>query len=158
MPKSNKMEQNVQKEFAQLDAGLTNDEKKGRFDIKYKMTSGKHVIIELKRADQVLDQYDLLKQVEKYGEALRKLVRANGKNEPVEVVCIVGKPLSQWTDTEREERSKRTMAEQNVRVVLYNQLIEDAYRSYQAFLDKNREAGRVYRLIRNIETEAHRAN
>lgn len=88
MPKSNKMEQNVQKEFAQLDAGLTNDEKKGRFDIKYKMTSGKHVIIELKRANRV----------------------------------------------------------------------EDAYRSYQAFLDKNREAGRVYRLIRHIETEAHRAN
>ena len=152
------MEQSVQKEFAELDAGLTNDEKQGRFDIKYKMTSGKHVIIELKRASRVLDQYDLLKQVEKYGEALRKLVRANGKNEPVEVVCIVGKPLSQWTDTEREERSKRTMAEQNVRVVLYNQLIEDAYRSYQAFLDKNREAGRVYRLIRHIETEAHRAN
>ena len=49
-------------------------------------------------------------------------------------------------------------AEQNVRVVLYNELIEDAYRSYQAFLDKNREAGRVYRLIRDIETEAHRAN
>ena len=152
------MEQNVQKEFAQLDAGLTNDEKEGRFDIKYKMTSGKHVIIELKRASRVLNQYDLLKQVEKYGEALRKLVRANGKNEPVEVVCIVGKPLSQWTDTEREERSKRTMAEQNVRVVLYNQLIEDAYRSYQAFLDKNQEAGRVHRFIRNIETEAHRAN
>ena len=152
------MEQSVQKEFAQLDAGLSDEEKRGRFDIKYKMTSGKHVIIELKRANRVLDQYDLLKQVEKYGEALRKLVRANGKNEPVEVVCIVGKPLSQWTDTEREERSKRTMAEQNVRVVLYNQLIEDAYRSYQAFLDKNREAGRVYRLIRHIETEAHRAN
>ena len=50
------------------------------------------------------------------------------------------------------------MAEQNVRVVLYAELIEDAYRSYQAFLDKNRKAGRVYRLIRNIETEAQRAN
>ena len=46
------------------------------------------------------------------------------------------------------------MAEQNVRVVLYDQLIEDAYRSYQAFLDKNKEAGRVYRLIRNIEHES----
>lgn len=148
------MEQNVQKEFAQLDADLDPEEKRGRFDIKYKMTSGKHVIIELKRADRVLDQYDLLKQVEKYGEALRKLVRDAGKNEPVEIVCIVGKPLSQWTDPEREERAKRTMAEQNVRVVLYDQLIEDAYRSYQAFLDKNKEAGRVYRLIRNIEHES----
>ena len=152
------MEQNVQSEFAKLDAGLTAEEKQGRYDIKYKMTSGKHVIIELKRADRRLDQYDLLKQVEKYGEALRKLVQAIGKNEPVEIVCIVGEPLTQWADAEQKERSRRTMAEQNVRVVLYNELIEDAYRSYQAFLDKNREAGRVYRLIQNIETDALHTN
>lgn len=150
------MEQNVQSEFDKLNAGLTDEEKRGRYDIKYKMTSGKHVIIELKRAGLRLDQYDLLKQVEKYGEALRKLVRAIGKNEPVEIVCIVGKPLTQWANAEQKERSRRTMAEQNVRVVLYDELIEDAYRSYQTFLEKNREAGRVYRLIQNIETEAHR--
>lgn len=152
------MEQNVQSEFDKLNAGLTDEEKRGRYDIKYKMTSGKHVIIELKRAGLRLDQFDLMKQVAKYSEALRKLVRASGKNEPVEAVCIVGKPLTQWTDAEQEERSRRTMAEQNVRVVLYDELIEDAYRSYQTFLDKNREAGRVYRLIQNIETEAHRTN
>ena len=152
------MEQNVQREFAKLDAGLTDEEKRGRYDIKYKMTSGKHVIIELKRADRRLDQYDLLKQVEKYGEALRKLVQAIGKNEPVEIVCIVGEPLTQWENAEQKERSRRTMAEQNVRVVLYHELIEDAYRSYQAFLDKNREAGRVYRLIQNIETDALHTN
>ena len=152
------MEKNVRKEFAELDkkVSLTDKEKRARYDIKYKMTSGKHVIIELKRADRRIDQYDLLQQIEKYGEALRKLVRATGKNEPVEIVCIVGEPLTQWADAEQAERSRRTMAEQNVRVVLYDELIEDAYRSYQTFLDKNREAGRVYRLIQNIETEAHR--
>ena len=152
------MEQNIQSEFAKLDAGLTAEEQRGRYDIKYKMTSGKHVIIELKRADRRLDQYDLLKQVEKYGEALRKLVQAIGKNEPVEIVCIVGEPLTQWENAEQKERSRRTMAEQNVRVVLYHELIEDAYRSYQAFLDKNREAGRVFRFIQNIETDALHTN
>ena len=148
------MEQNVQKEFAKLDAQLTEEEKKGRFDIKYKMTSGKHVIIELKRANRILSQYHLLEQVEKYGESLRKLVRATGKNEPVEIVCIVGKPLAQWTDAEATERSRKTMEAQNVRVVLYDELIEDAYRNYQAFVDTNREAGHVYRLIKNIEVES----
>ncbi len=152
------MEQNVTTAFAKIDANLTDEEKRGRFDIKYKMTSGKHVIIELKRADRVLDVYGLLSQVDKYSNALRKLVRATGKNEPVEVVCIVGKPLVQWTDAEQAEQSKRMMAVQNVRVVLYDELIEDAYRSYQAFLDKNREAGRVYRLIQSIETDVLRAN
>jgi hypothetical protein len=147
------MEQNVRTAFDPIDAGLSDDEKYGRFDIKYKMTSGKHVIIELKRADRELSQFELLEQVEKYGEALRKLAQAIGKNEPVEIVCIVGKPLTQWENPEQQERSKQMLASQNIRVVLYQELIEDAYRSYRAFLDKHEEAGSVYELIKNIKIE-----
>ena len=149
------MEQTVQKEFEEIEAKelLTDPELNGRYDIKYKMTAGKHVIIELKRANRTLDQYDLLRQVEKYGEALRKLIRAAGKNEPVEIVCLVGKDLTQWNDAEQRERSKKTMEQQNVRVILYNELIEDAYRTYNAFLQLRHEHGRVYRLIKNLEIE-----
>lgn len=149
------MEQTVQKEFEEIEAKelLTDPELNGRYDIKYKMTAGKHVIIELKRANRTLDQYDLLRQVEKYGEALRKLIRAAGKNEPVEIVCLVGKDLTQWNDAEQRERSKKTMEQQNVRVMLYNELIEDAYRTYNAFLQLRHEYGRVYRLIQNLEID-----
>ena len=149
------MEQNVQKEFEDIQTKelLTDPELNGRYDIKYKMTAGKHVIIELKRANRTLDQYDLLRQVEKYGEALRKLIRAAGKNEPVEIVCLVGKDLTQWNDAEQRERSKKTMEQQNVRVMLYNELIEDAYRTYNAFLQLRHKYGRVYRLIKNLEIE-----
>lgn len=147
------MEQTVQKEFEEIDAKeiLTDPELNGRYDIKYKMTAGKHVIIELKRANRTLDHYDLLRQVEKYGEALRKIVRAIGKNEPVETVCLVGQDLVQWSDAEQRERSKKTMEQQNVRVVLYHELIEDAYRTYNSFLELRHEHGRVYRLIKNLE-------
>ena len=144
------MEQSVTTAFAKIDSNLTDEERRGRFDIKYKMTSGKHVIIELKRADQVLSEYDLGYQVGKYRNALLKLVETTGKNEPVEVVCIVGKPLTEWKTPVQQEESKKSLAVRDIRVVLYNELIEDAYRNYQAFLDKNREAGRVYRLIRDI--------
>ena len=148
------MEQNVQREFDKLDAKLTPDEKNGRYDIKYKETSGKHVIIELKRADRVLSHNSLLDQVEKYGSALRKLLLEAGKREPVEIICIVGKPLSQWEEgAEAEDRSRRTMAQQDVRVVLYEELIIDAYRDYQAFLDKNEEAGRIYNIVQSIEKD-----
>ena len=148
------MEQNVQREFDRLDAGLTSDEKNGRYDIKYKETSGKHVIIELKRADRVLSHNSLLDQVEKYGNALRKLLREAGKREPVEIICIVGKPLSQWEEgIEAEDRSRRTMAQQDVRVVLYDELIMDAYRNYQAYLDKHKEAGRIYNIVQSIEMD-----
>ncbi len=154
------MEQTVQKEFEQIEAKeiLTDKELNGRYDIKYKMTAGKHVIIELKRANRKLDQYDLLRQVEKYGEALRKIVRAIGKNEPVEIVCLVGKQLAQWSDAEQRERSKNTMEQQNVRVVLYDELIEDAYRTYNSFSELRHEYGRVYRLIKNLEIEVPTAD
>ena len=153
------MEQNVKKEFDALDAGLSPEEQRGRVDIKYKMTSGKHVIIELKRAGRTLDQYDLLKQVVKYRNALRKLIAATGKSEPVEVICLVGKRLSQWEeDAESEEQSKRVMAEENVRVVLYDELIEDAYRSYDAYLEKNKKVGRIYKVIQSIDIDLNSLN
>ena len=148
------MEQNVKKEFGKLDAKLSPEEKNGRFDIKYKMSSGKHIIIELKRSNKTMDEYELIAQVDNYRNALEKLVKETGKNEPVEVICIVGKPLKQWeTSAEKEEESRKSMAARNIRVIYYQELIENSYRSYKEFLEKNQEAGRVYRLIKNIETE-----
>lgn len=145
------MEQNVKTAFDEIDAKLTEEEQKGRFDIKYKMTSGKHVIIELKRAKRVMDDFALIGQVDKYRTALQKLLEEVNKEEPVEVVCIVGKLLRQWTNAREREISRRSLAEKGIRVVLYDELIENAYRSYQAFLEKNREADRVYQLIQNID-------
>lgn len=145
------MEQNVKTAFDEIDAKLTEEEQNGRFDIKYKMTSGKHVIIELKRANREMDDFALVGQVDKYRTALQKLLEEVNKEEPVEVVCIVGKLLRQWTNSREREISRRSLAEKSIRVVLYHELIEDAYRSYQAFLEKNKEADRVYQLIQNIE-------
>ena len=145
------MERNIKTAFDEIDAKLTEEEQKGRFDIKYKMTSGKHVIIELKRANREMDDFALIGQVDKYRTALQKLLEEVNKEEPVEVVCIVGKSLRQWTNSREREISRRSLAEKSIRVVLYHELIEDAYRSYQAFLEKNKEADRVYQLIQNIE-------
>ena len=102
------MEQGVKKEFGQLDAKLSPKEKRGRFDIKYKKSSGKHIIIELKRSNRTMDEYELIAQVDNYRNALEKLVKETGNNEPVEVICIVGKPLKQWeTSAEKEEESRK---------------------------------------------------
>ncbi len=144
------MEQSVKTAFDRIDAKLSDEEKKARFDLKYKMTSGKHVIIELKRAEVTPDENDLQSQVGKYRSALKKILQRINKNEPVEIVCVVGKVLRQWDTPDNREESTRTLAIRNIRVVLYQELIEDAYRSYQAFLDKNSEASEVYELVRKI--------
>ena len=131
------VEQIVTEEFAGIDANLTEAERRGRFDIKYKKTSGMHIIIELKRASGEYNDYQLLAQTDRYRTALEKLVQAAGEHESVEVVCIVGKPLKQWTTPREQAASKKMLAEKNTRVVLYDELIENAYRMYQDFLDVN---------------------
>ena len=45
------------------------------------------------------------------------------------------------------------MAEKNIRVIFYKELIENSYRTYNAFLEKNQDAGRAFRLIKSIEAE-----
>lgn len=146
------LEQQVKTAFAKLDAKLTKEEKEGRFDIKYKTTSKQHVIIELKRAERSINSFDIGKQVSKYRNALKKILEADGKgHEPIEVVCLVGRVCSDWIDPATEQESRDGLEKQHIRVVRYQELIEDAYGKYQAFLEKSEEAGRIYKLIRNIE-------
>ncbi len=148
------MEQSVKKEFEDLDIKFDPEKNMGRFDIKYKKSSGKHIIIELKRSGRKLDEHELTAQVLNYRDALEDIVAKTGKDEPVEVVCIVGKPLKQWINSEKEEESRKSMATRNIRVIYYQELIENSYSSYKDFLEKNQEAGRAFRLIKSIETEA----
>jgi len=135
---------------------LSDEEKKSRFDIKYKNPSGKHVIIELKRSDVSTNRFDLGKQVDKYKKAFEKILRSmNREDEPVEVICLVGKPLIDWNTPKAKEESIRAMEESNVRVILYRELIQDAYQSYSLFLKKNAEASRLTMLLERIELEEY---
>jgi hypothetical protein len=148
------MEQQVKKEFAGIDAKLSQDEKKGRLDIKYKMASGKHIIVELKRAECKVETSDLLKQVDKYRRALRKCLDNAGKSgEPIEVICVVGTELTDWEGKNGRAESARTLAQKDIRVIMYQELLENANKAYKAFLEKRAEAGRVYDLVRSIEND-----
>jgi hypothetical protein len=146
------MEQTVDKEFEKIDAGLTPDERKGRLDIKYRITSGKHLIIELKRADRVVSSFELMEQVNKYRSGLRKLLNRTGKGqEPMEVVVVVGRELSDWVEEGGRDESARAMAQIGTRVVMYQELLENAHKAYRAYIDKRKEAGRILKVIQSID-------
>ncbi len=146
------LEQQVKTVFSAIDAKLTEEEKEGRFDIKYVTTSQIHVIIELKRADRAMNSFDIGKQVTKYRNALKKCLEADGKRqEPIEVICLIGKPCTDWSDTTIEKDSREGLEKQHIRIILYRELIEDTYRKYKAYLEKSEEAGRVTKLIQSIE-------
>ncbi len=148
------MEQNVSKEFDNIDAKLTPEEKSGRMDIKYKETSGKHVIIELKRASVAPETWEILKQVDKYKKGLKKCLDSTGRSdEPIEVVCILGKNPKDWTTAKSKHDGKMTLGASNIRVILYNELIDRAYKSYGEYLDKKKESGKIRDLLRKIDDE-----
>lgn len=146
-------EQQLRKEFENEDADLLDKEKMGRIDIKYRTASGKHIIVELKRAERVLDLEELLGQVRKYGNALRKLLIANGRaDDPFEIVCVLGRPL-RGTDVEGEKaRVDDALATYGARTVFYTELIDNAYNAYTEWLDAQAKAGNVAALIDQIET------
>ena len=62
-------------------AKLTEEEKQGRIDIRYKTAAGKHIIIELKRYKRNVEVNDLNKQMSKYRNALNKCLRDKFPNE-----------------------------------------------------------------------------
>lgn len=147
------MEQQVDKEFGKIDAKLSKAEKKGRVDIKYRTTSGKHLIIELKRASRIVSSFDLMRQSDKYRKALSKILKnINRGDEPIDTICVLGKPPSDWENNPKNrDEAVAAMEKMHIRVVLYSELIESAGRSYQAYLDKQKEAGRIFELIQRID-------
>ena len=148
------MEEQVATAFAGVDAGLSEEEKLGRVDIRYQTTAGKHVIVELKRASVVTDTYRLLAQVDRYRSALRKLLEETGEPHPqIDTVCVVGRPLRDWEGPNGRRESEEAMKPKAVRVVTYRALIEHAQQAYQEFLDKNREAARIVRIWERIAEE-----
>ena len=149
------MEEQVSKQFQKINAELTDEEEKGRVDLRYKTLSGKHVIIELKRASVTTSVHELLIQVEKYRDALIKLLSASeGVNtNTVEVICIVGKELKGWENSSKMDEDIKMMAVKNIRVITYDVLLKNAYNSYDEYLRASKKNEELIKLIKSIETE-----
>ena len=126
-------------------------EETGRIDIvRYKKSSGKHIIIELKRASVLTETSDLLKQVDKYREALRQQIEHAKEEGSIETICLVGRDLKDWNTRERKKESEEMLRSKNTRVITYRQLIRDAEVSYQNYLEKDKEKGRINKLLKAI--------
>nr|VFK58740.1 MAG: Histidine kinase-, DNA gyrase B-, and HSP90-like ATPase [Candidatus Kentron sp. TC] len=146
------MEQQVRTEFGKIEAGLTEEEKKARLDIKYRTASGKHIIIELKRANRRVSVYELGSQIRKYRNATIKLLDAAGLgNQPFEFVCVVGKDLVEQNDPNNSNLVKETLRPLDARVIRYEELLENAYASYSEFLKEHEKVGRITRLLQAID-------
>ena len=130
---------------------LPKEQRNGRLDIRYKKMSAKHIIIELKRGSARLRVGDLINQVGKYKDAVESQLRAHNEVGSVEVICLVGTGLIGWDNPENKSNDERSLLAQNARVVTYQQLIKDAEVSYQTYLEKRVERGRIQELLQAID-------
>ena len=149
------MEKTVKAAFDKISKKAGKEEEKGRIDIRYQKSSGKHIIIELKKASVVTETSALIKQVDKYREALRKEAEHANEKHPIETICLVGKDLRDWDPPERKKESEETLRPKNIRVITYQQLIKDAEVSYQNYLEKDKERGRISKLLEAIDVYDH---
>ena len=149
------MERGIKTALKAVVDSLTEEQKRARLDIYYSTTGNRHVIIELKRANRVLTTTDLHGQVTKYYNAAKQvLINSDKGSEPLEIVCVIGRRLRDWSDSsEAEERSRKSLSALNARVVTYDGLIENALQAYQDYVDRGKAAGRVYRLIQEISEQ-----
>lgn len=146
------LERTVTTTFEKISNRLTREEKQGRLDIRYKKTSGKHVIIELKRGSIITSSFLLMGQVDKYIRALDKQLQTANESGSIEVVCLVGRELSDWENPERRQQSEKSMHERNIRVITYQQLIRGAETSYEKYREKGKDKSRIKKLLDEIES------
>lgn len=147
--KPRSMEQRVTKAFKEVDSQLTKDEKSklGRVDLQYHKAPGLHVIVELKRASVAVKSGALQDQVVKYRNALEGCLT---KQEPVEVVCVLGKYPEDWNTPVNQQRGKNALLANGIRVTTYDTLIDDAYSAYNEYLKAQEEKNRYRRLVKDI--------
>lgn len=148
------MERRIYTALGAVFKSLPKEQQRMRVDIHYTTTAGKHVIIELKKASRSLDSMELQGQIRRYFKSVQKVLQANGKeNDPFEFVCVVGKRPQDWDTSDMEQRSRDNLEDWNARVVMYDELIENALEAYQDYVDRADQAGRVYHLIKSISIE-----
>ena len=153
--RTERMEQRIYNALGGVYDSLTPDQRDARLDIYYATTGNKHVIIELKRANRLLDTTDLHGQITKYYGAAENVLADMGRaNEPLEFVCVIGRRLQDWDESANAElRGRNSLRALNARVVSYDQLIDNALEAYQDYIDRGNEAGRVYKLIKEISEQ-----
>ena len=146
------MESKVEAEFDKVTDSLTEDEKKGRMDIKYRTAAGKHIIIELKRYAPTykITPVMLYEQLKKYRSGLRKcLATTEEANSPIESIAILGQKF----ENEDWDEAQRLLAGINARIIHYDELISQSLKSYSDYLDRQKEISKLRKIIEKVVNE-----
>ncbi|MHB8510247.1 MAG: BbrUII/HgiDII family restriction enzyme [Candidatus Dormibacteria bacterium] len=122
----------------------------GRLDIRYATAGGRHVIVELKRYSVHPDVSILTEQGLKYYAALRSiLAKQNRGSEEIEIIFVLGQaPKTAGAGKLTPARFMQISFEPfDGRYVLYDELIENAMRQYEDYLNASDRARELDELL-----------
>ena len=135
-------------------AKLKGIEKRARIDIGYRATSGKHIIVELKRASVAVPVDNLTKQIRRYRDgAKRVLEKTSYRGWPIEIICLLGTPPPEWKDasgtgSEGVEKSLRAV---DARIVFYDELLTNAQQAYADYLEEHVKIDKLWEVFAAID-------
>lgn len=125
------------------------DSSGARLDITYRASSGRHIVVELKKPSITsLDFPTLFIQARKYKAAVEEYYKANEPGKPVppiDIYILISKVPTAFTEHDRE-----SLAAQDARIITYNQIINDGYNAYQAYLDVTQSVGHLEAILAKI--------
>ncbi|WP_261533794.1 BbrUII/HgiDII family restriction enzyme [Burkholderia multivorans] len=149
---SKRIEETLKREYAEFADDLTDEQSKGRYDIKYRTNGGLHILVELKRAHRKMHSYELVQQGQKYISALRTcLINAGEKNPQIAIVFVLGQPTHEDEDVAfGRTYVARQLEPLNARIVYYEELIQGANAGYAEFLEESEKADKVAQVVNRL--------
>ena len=120
-----------------------------RLDITYRASSGRHIVVELKKPTKTsLNYFELYEQVTKYKDAVEAYYNKKEPNKPVPPLDIY--LLVAQTPNGFDESKRTSLAAVNGRFITYAQLINDAQNSYQQYLDVAKITGPLESILNKL--------
>lgn len=122
-----------------------------RLDITYRASSGRHIVVELKRPKlNNLKFEDLYSQARKYKIAVEQYYKDTYPSDPNPVPPLDIYLLISTTPTIFSEDDRQSLAKQNSHIITYKQLINDAYNAYQEYLDVHKTTGKLQDIFSKL--------
>jgi hypothetical protein len=144
------MEQTLTKELKKISPDTDTG---ARLDIAYRTSTGRHVIVELKRPGlKSVDVEDLIKQGKKYKAAVTEYLTGhpdvaayNGRLPPIDVYFVTELlPKTSYGDALNDLRMH------DMQSFTYKGMITNAKRAYQEYIEKSPDVSNIEDIIRHI--------
>ncbi len=130
---------------------LTEKERLGRVDIKYRTMAGKHIVVELKKVQRKMKLLELQEQGQTYVDKLKKILLAQNEPTPnIEVIFVIGQSVDEEASNPDRLKSSMTAISPGSRIVHYDTLIRGAQEAYSAYIEKSKELDKLENIVNKI--------